>query len=319
VNETDDGKQRSNACSSAGGAIEELLADFDRHLEGRQGCVEAARKNYQREARALLAHVFPTQSINWENLTAGKVAEFVSRRVRKLSLVSRQNPAVAIRSLLRFLAGRGLIRTGLEGAIPPIWRTKHATIPRHISPEQLESVLALCSSEQRPGAMRDRAMVLLCARLGLRPGEVLRLTLNDLDWSTGRVLIRAGKTSRERALPVPEDVGAALARYLYDARPVSSQRTVFLSLVPPYKPLRNVQVLINLVNRLLRQAGIEAPYSGAYVLRHTLATTMVRRGVSFKQVADILGHSSLTTTGIYAKLDLPSLLKVALPWPGAAR
>jgi len=111
------------------------------------------------------------------------VTEFVSSRAKKLSLVSRQSPAVAIRSLLGFLAGQGLIQAGLEGAIPPIWRTKHATIPRHMSPEQLENVLALCSSEDRPGAMRDRAMLLLCARLGLRPGEVLNLTLNDLDWS----------------------------------------------------------------------------------------------------------------------------------------
>ena len=133
------------------------------------------------------------------------------------------------------------------------------------------------------------------------------------------MLIRAGKTSRERALPVPEDAGAALALYLRDARPVSSERAVFLSLVPPHKPLRSIQILISLVNRLLRQAGIGAPCSGAYVLRHTIATTMVRRGASFKQVADILGHSSLTTTGIYAKLDLPSLVKVALPWPGAAQ
>jgi integrase/recombinase XerD len=217
VNETHDGEQR---LGSLGGSIEGLLTDFDRHLEGDRGCVEATRQNYQREARAFLARVFPTQSINWAELTAGKVTEFVSSRAKKLSLVSRQSPAVAIRSLLRFLAGQGLIRAGLEGAIPPIWRTKHATIPRHVSPEQLENVLALCSSEDRPGAMRDRAMLLICARLGLRPGEVLNLTLDDLDWSAGCVLIRAGKTSRERALPVPEDTGAALALYLSDARPV---------------------------------------------------------------------------------------------------
>jgi len=319
MNETHDGEQRLGSSLSLDGSIEGLLTDFDRHLEGEQGCVEATRKNYQREARAFLAHVFPTQSINWAELTAGKVSEFVSSRAKRLSLVSRQSPAVAIRSLLRFLAGKGLIRAGLEGAIPPIWRTKHATIPRHVSPEQLENVLALCSSEARPGAMRDRAMLLLCARLGLRPGEVVNLRLSDLDWSAGCVLIRAGKTSRERALPVPEDAGAALALYLRHARPVSSERAVFLSLVPPHKPLRSIQILISLVNRLLRQAGIGAPYSGAYVLRHTIATTMVRRGASFKQVADILGHSSLTTTGIYAKLDLPSLMKVALPWPGAAQ
>jgi site-specific recombinase XerD len=145
-----------------------------------------------------LVYVFPAQSINWKELTAGRVDEFISSRAKKLSLVSRQNPAIAMRSLLRFLAAKGLIQVGLEGAIPPIWRTKHATVPRHVSSEQLERILALSSLAERPRTLRDHAMVLLCARLGLRPGEVLSLTVNDLDWSAGCVLIRAGKTSRER-------------------------------------------------------------------------------------------------------------------------
>jgi site-specific recombinase XerD len=298
--------------------ISDLLARFDKHLDGVRGCVEATRKNYQREARALLLRAFPGQRINWSKLTAEQVAAFVGERARGLSFVSRQNPAVAVRSFLRFLAGEGLTRAGLEGAIPPIGRSKHATLPRHVTPEQLESVLALCPAEGSC-SIRDYAMILLCARLGLRPGEALRLALQDLDWSSGCVLIRAGKTSRERLLPLPEDAGAALARYLREARPVSAARAVFLSHVPPHEPLRTHCGLGNLVNRLLRQAGIGAPCSGVYVLRHTLATTMVRSGASFKEVADILGHSSLTTTGIYAKLDLPALAPVALPWPGGTR
>jgi site-specific recombinase XerD len=232
--------------------------------------------------------------------------------------VSRQNPATAIRSLLRFLTGKGLIRAGLEGAIPRIWRSKHATVPRHMSAEQLESVLALCPSSQLR-EKRDRAILLTLARLGLRPSEELRLSLDDLHWADGCVLIRAGKTSRERMLPIPSDMGDALADYLKNGRPASSQRAVFLSLVPPHRPLRNSATLLNLVNRLLREAGVAAPCRGTYVMRHTLATTMVREGASFKQVADILGHASLTTTGIYAKLDLPSLAQVALPWPGESR
>jgi site-specific recombinase XerD len=265
----------------------------------------------------LLVRVFADQPINWSNLTAAQIADFVAFRARNLSLVSRQNPATAIRSLLRFLGGEGLIRTGLDGAVPPIWRSKHATVPRHVSAEQLENLLALCPSEGS-GAVRNRAMLLLCARLGLRPSEVLRLRLQDLDWTTGSVLIRAGKTSRERVLPLPEDAGAALASYLHEARPVSTERAVFLSCGPAHPPIRGNGFMAKLVNRLLRRAGIGAPCSGAYVLRHTLATTMVCRGASFKEVADILGHGSLTTTGIYAKLDLPSLAQVALPWPGGA-
>ena len=318
MNENQTGEQRRHSPVSTAGSIDELLADFDRHLERQRGCTEGTRKHYQREARALLVRVFADQQIDWGNLTAAQIAGFVSGRAQKLSLVSRQNPATAIRSLLRFLTSEGLIRSGLDGAVPPIWRSKHATIPRHVSAEQLENMLALCPLGGR-GAMRDRAMLLLSARLGLRPSEVLRLRLQDLDWTAGSVLIRAGKTSRERVLPLPEDAGAALASYLHEARPVSTERAVFLSCGPANPPIRGNGFMAKLVNRLLRQAGIGAPCSGAYVLRHTLATTMVCSGASFKEVADILGHGSLTTTGIYAKLDLTSLAQVALPWPGGAQ
>ena len=318
MNETQACEQRPSSALSSAGSIEEVLADFDRHLERQRGCTEGTRQHYRREARALLVRVFPHQPINWNNLTAAQIAAFVCGRAQKLSLVSRQNPATAIRSLLRFLTGEGLIRAGLEGAVPPIWRTKHATLPRHVSAEQLENMLALCPSEG-PSAVRNRAMLLLSSRLGLRPSEVLRLHLQDLDWTAGSVLIRAGKTSRERVLPLPEDAGAALASYLREERPVSTERAVFLGGGPGHPPIRGNGFMAKLVNRLLRQAGIGAPCSGAYVLRHTLATNMVRSGASFKEVADILGHGSLTTTGIYAKLDLPSLAQVALPWPGGAQ
>src|SRR5439155_25133748 len=131
--------------------------------------------------------------------------------------------------------------------------------------------------------------------------------------------IGAAKTGGERLLPLPEDAGAALASYLRETGRASTERAVFLSCGPPRPPIRGNGFMAKLVNRLLRQAGIGAPCSGAYVPRHTLPTTMVRNGASFKEVADILGHGSLTTTGIYAKLDLPSLAQVALPWPGGAQ
>lgn len=316
MSETQSHEQRQLSSVSSG-SIEELLGAFDQHLERQRGCTKGTREHYRREARALLVLVSPDQQVSWDNLNAGQIADYVTGRAKKLSLVSRQNPATAIRSFLRFLTAEGLIRAGLDGAIPPIWRSKHATVPRHLSPEQLESVLALTPKGR--GAVRDRAILLLSARLGLRPSEVLRLRLQDVDWNSGSVLIRAGKTSRERVLPLPEDAGAALAKYLHGARPASTERIVFLSCWPPYPPIRGNGFIAKLVNRLLRQAGIGAPCSGAYVLRHTLATTMVCSGASFKEVADILGHGSLTTTGIYAKLDLPSLVKIALPWPGGSQ
>jgi site-specific recombinase XerD len=220
--------------------------------------------------------------------------------------------------LLRFLAFEGQIRAGLEGAVPPLRGSRHASIPRHLSPEQLDFVLTLCPSDNALDK-RNRAMLLLLARLGLRAGEVFRVSLDNLNWTGGAVLIRSSKTARERILPMPEDVGISLATYLTKGRPPSSERLVFLSHLPPYQPLRSTGVLSSFVNSLLRQAGILAPCSGTHVLRHTLATSLVRQGATFKDVADILGHRSFTTTGIYAKLDLPTLAKVALPWPGEAQ
>jgi hypothetical protein len=174
VNETQTGEQWRLSSAASFQSIEELLTAFDQHLERQRGCTEGTRQHYRREARALLVRVFPDQRINWGDLTAGQIADFVSGRTQKLSLVSRQNPATAIRSLSRFLTSEGLIRAGLDGAAPPIWRSKHATVPRHMSAEQLENMLALCPLGGR-GAMRNRAMLLLSARLGLRPSEVLRL------------------------------------------------------------------------------------------------------------------------------------------------
>ena len=206
----------------------------------------------------------------------------------------------------------------MEGAVPPLRGSRHASLPRHLSPEQLDCVLALCPSDNALDK-RNRAMLLLLARLGLRAGEVFRLSLEHLDWAASTVLVQSSKTARERVLPMPEDVGGALAAYLTKGRPLSSDRLVFLSHHPPYGPLQTTAVLSDFVNSLLKQAGILAPCSGSHVLRHTLATGMVCQGATFKNVADILGHRCLTTTGIYAKLDLPTLAQVALPWPGEAQ
>jgi site-specific recombinase XerD len=161
-------------------------------------------------------------------------------------------------------------------------------------------------------------MLLLLARLGLRAGEVVRLQLDDIDWRAGNVLIRAGKNRRERVLPLPQDVGEAAVRYLKEGRPTSPHRQTFLNLCPPHEPLSSSVVLTGVAQDVLRQAGVVSHRPGAYVFRHTIATHMVWRGTTFKEIADVLGHRSLESTTIYAKLDLPSLAQVAIAWPGGA-
>jgi site-specific recombinase XerD len=172
----------------------------------------------------------------------------------------------------------------------------------------------------RPAARRDRAILLLLARLGLRASEVVALELDDLDWQAGQLRLRAGKCRRERVLPLPQEVGAALAEYLQHGRPLYPGRRVFLTLTKPAQAFSHPAAVTRIVQRNLVRARIPlGRLTGAHMLRHTAASHMVNRGASFKDVGDVLGHRSPATTGIYAKLDLDALAGVALPWIGGTQ
>ena len=294
------------------------LQAFDQHLERVVGNAASTRLKYLRIARAFLQATCGEGEPNWAQLRAEHVAAFVQKRAETRALTCRKDPGQSLRIFLRFLSGASLIPAGLQYAVPPVRQYKHAALPRFLTTEDLARVLALPPDPTSRG-LRDRAMLLLLARLGLRPGEIVRLELEDIHWRAGDLLVRAGKTRRERVLPLPQDVGEALLSYLKEGRPASSHRRVFLNLCPPHGPLASSVVLTKVARLVLARAGVLAPPPGAYVFRHTVATQMVCRGVTFKEVADVLGHQSLNSTGIYAKLNLPSLAQVALPWPGGAQ
>jgi site-specific recombinase XerD len=176
-------------------------------------------------------------------------------------------------------------------------------------------MLSMCHPGTR-SALRDRAVLLLLARLGLRAGEVAALELDHLKWGEGALLVVGGKSGRDRFLPLSEEVGHALEDYIRKGRPRSESRRVFLATVAPCLPLSHGGAVCGIVLRHLRRAGMPPDRRGAHLLRHSVATQMVRRGASFKQVADVLGHARLETTAIYAKLDVATLSRVAMPWPG---
>jgi site-specific recombinase XerD len=223
-----------------------------------------------------------------------------------------------VRIFLRYLVFCGILPTGLEAAVPGMRIWTYAALPEHFSRTEVEQLLTL-SADGTASGRRNYALLLLVARLGLRAQEAARLQLDDMDWHKGTVLIRAQKTSRERLLPLPNEVGQAIVAYLRDGRPATTYREIFLTHTAPYAPLQTASALTKLIKRLVTRAGLPRRSSGAHLFRHTAATHMVRQGVSFKAIADVLGHQSLQTTGIYAKLDLPSLASVALPWPGGAQ
>jgi integrase len=215
--------------------------------------------------------------------------------------------------MLRFLVFSGATPEGLDGAVPTVRRWKQASLPRHLTASQVEGVLNCCNlttSNRR----RDRAILLLLVRLGLRSGEVVAIQLDDIDWREAIIRVRPGKSGKERLLPMSKEIGEALVSYLTDDRPPTTDRRLFLRSIPPYRGL-HPSTVTSITKIAFKRAGITGVPLCSHTLRHTAATLMVRQGVPFKEVADILGHARLETTTIYAKLDLESLAGVALPWP----
>lgn len=290
------------------------LREFERYLERVRGNTRGTRVHYLRETRGFLKQVFGETDPDWTRIRPEHVASYISERAARLPITCRRDPVTAMRAFLRYMTSEGLLPANLEFAIPPIRQWKHAALPIALSPQELSKVLA-APCQRTVKDLRNRAILLLLARLGLRAGEVVRLRLEDLDWRHGNLLVRAGKNHRERILPLPEDAGEALAAYLKDGRPSSDKRAVFLNLCPPYRPIESVQTIWTVAVQALKNAGVSTSRPGAHVFRHTVATHMVCGGATFKSVSDVLGHQTLGVTGIYAKLDLSSLAKVALPWP----
>jgi site-specific recombinase XerD len=297
---------------------ERWLADFDHHLDQVAGNAQRTRGNYLRYARRFLTECFGIEAPNWSLLEPEQVTEFVRSEASKLQPSSCGQPVNAIRALLRFLVSSGVIPQGLERAVPPVLTCRHSSLPRHITASEVERVIGACNPAT-PLGLRERAVITLLAHLGLRAGEVIRLKLEDIDWFEGRLIVRAGKNHRERSLPLSQEVGDVLVSYLRDARPATPHREIFLRWRPPFHRLRSSVTITALVAKALKRAGVKAHRPGAHILRHTLATQMACQGTAFKQIADILGHLSLASTSVYAKLDLESLSKVAMPWPGGAQ
>ena len=223
----------------------------------------------------------------------------------------------ALRSFLQYARYRGDLKMDLAAAVPTVANWAMASIPRFLSPDRIELVLAHCNRQTAVGR-RDYAILLLLARLGLRGGEVVALTLDDIDWEAGYISI-CGKGGQRTTLPLPVDVGEAIAAYLKNSRPSSANRHLFLRARAPAVGFRGPVAISSLVMHALRRAGIDAPHKGAHLFRHSLATGMLGQGASLAEIGELLRHRSPETTTIYAKVDLGSLRTLALPWPGGAR
>lgn len=292
-----------------------LVATFDSHLQHVAGLMPGTRSQHLRYARLFVKAVFGTAPFDITKVTPQAITDFVRVRAAKLKPSACAAPATGIRVFLRFLVTFHGLPPGMTGAVPTIRQWKLASLPKHLSVDEVDRTLATCD-EKSPVGKRDRAILLLLLRLALRAGEVARLRLSDVEWREGEIRIHSPKSARERKLPLPSDVGQALAEYLRNSRPTSVQPYVFLRTRAPFSPITGCSTVSCIAKRHLKLAGISIRGLSAHAFRHTAATRMVRRGASFKQVADVLGHRLLETTNIYAKLDEDTLHRVALPWPG---
>jgi site-specific recombinase XerD len=205
----------------------------------------------------------------------------------------------------------------LAAAVPAVANWSMPAIPRAIGEEQIRQLLASLN-RRTPTGRRDYAIVLLLSRLGLRANEVSGLELEDIHWDAGQVSVR-GKRGHRAVLPLPADVGAAIAAYLRHGRPPSTSRRVFLRSKAPIQGFLGQCAIGSIVRHALHRAGIATPTTGAHQFRHALATRMLRRGASLTEIGEILRHRSPETTMVYAKVDLAALRTLALPWPGGAR
>jgi len=297
--------------------IDRLEQDYADFLLHERNLTPSSVEEYLPVTRRFLSQRFRDGKVWLKKLHASDVTDFVLNQTPQRGRCSAQLMASVLRSFFRFLLQQGRILTNLAAAVPTVAGWRLSELPRFLETEQVERVLRRCDRRKKVGK-RDYAMLLLMARLGLRAGEVAKLSLEDIHWRAGELQIR-GKGVRVDRLPLPQDVGQALATYLQKGRPHCSSRRVFIRSKAPHEPLAGSSSVACVVRAALARAQIHSRHQGAHVLRHSLATTMLRQGASMAQIGQVLRHQLPETTEIYAKVDLKALRALALPWPGGGR
>jgi site-specific recombinase XerD len=294
-----------------------LISNYERYLLEERGLAPATVVNNAGFIDQFLSARFREAPLNPSQLRAPDVTDFVRHHAHKLSPGRAQLLVTALRSFLRYLQHQGKITTDLAVCVPTVARWSFAALPKFLPADSVQKVLDR-SERRTPIGRRNYAILLLLARLGLRACEVVALNLEDIDWENARITIRA-KGGRWNQLPLPTDVGEALALYLRRARPSCSCRKVFIRGRAPLRGFAGSQSICTVVRDALDRAGVKSARKGAHLFRHSLATSMIRQGASLDEIGELLRHRSPNTTAIYAKVDLPALRPLALPWPGGAR
>lgn len=293
--------------------IDAVVAEYHQHLLRNAGFTSSTCRVRTFFIRAFLKALFKNKApkIDLQTINARALLDYVLQQSHKWSPQTVQSLASALRSFCRYLCSTGQAHADLSRAIPAVCSHGRDHFPDPLTIRELDQLLGSCQGKCL-AQKRDYAVLLCLAKLGLRAGEVAKLRLEDIDWRTATLRLVATKGRRQRLLPLSSELGRALASYLKHERPSTVVRTVFVSLLEG----RSLSPggISAIASSAFKRTGISGR-CGSHRLRHTVASHLVQRGASLKAVADLLGHGDLATTQIYAKVNLPLLRQVALPWP----
>ena len=292
--------------------VSPLWAPFCCWMREQRGTSERTLNDYYNYLQPLLRDICDDLA----KLDVAYLRQFMLQLGRNGGNARAKSTTSALRMLVRFLIAQGRCTAGLDEAIPSVAYWRLSSLPQYLQPEEVERVISSPDMQTSVGK-RDRAILLLLARLGLRAGEVVNLCLTDIDWHGATIRV-CGKNKRQTLLPLTQEVGDAIVDYLQHGRPPTASQRVFIRALAPFRPYRDTRGVSDVAKLALRRAQVNAPSRGAaHVLRHSMATSMLRQSVSLNDISAVLRHTCLSSTEIYAKVDIPALQELAQPWPEA--
>jgi site-specific recombinase XerD len=293
--------------------LADILSRYEEYLRSERGLVTITILHYQSFVRAFLVERFREGPFLLREVKPSDISNFVLRHAHAMAVKRAQLMTTAFRSFFRYLFQKEELQADLAASVPTVANWQLSTVPKYLAPKEVERVLRACNRRTATGR-RDYAILLLLARLGLRAGEVVALQLDDLNWRAGEIMVR-GKGLFHDRMPLPPDVGKALASYLRRDRPPCPTRRVFVCMKAPRRGFAHPSTLTTVVRRALDRADLHPTFKGAHLLRHSLATSMLRSGATMGEIGEVLRHRIPNTTEIYAKVDFDGLRSLAHPWP----
>jgi site-specific recombinase XerD len=295
-------------------ALDRLRSEYETYLREQRGLAEKTIHASLRFYDRFMSFRFGAKLGPLDGITPADVVAFLREIMGRKAPYRDTTPPTHLRSLFRFLFWSGKTKRDPASSLPRVASPPPSLLPRSLQPEEIERLIDATRSQDAVGR-RNYAMMLLLARLGLRAPEVIAVQLDDIDWRSGTILIR-GKGKRHDRMPLPDDVGKAIVDYIRHGRRGSS-RALFVSSKVPFRPFVNAIILNAVLREALKRTGLEPPqkYIGSHLMRHSLATDMLRKGASLDEIGDVLRHRSRAATSIYARHNIEELRSIAQPWP----